>query len=60
MFKRLEGVLKEFKHLDHKDDPEFTSKILHLKRDVANFRKQLEKENPVKQTSLAIGRTELF
>ncbi len=60
MFKRLAAALKEFKQLDHKDDPEFISKILHLKRDVADFRKQLEKENPVKQSSLATGRIELF
>jgi len=60
MFKRLSGALKEFKHLDHKDDPEFIRKILKLKQDVAKFRTELEKENPVKQSSLSIGRTELF
>ena len=60
MFKRLDGALKEFKHLDQKDDPEFISKILQLKQDVAKFRTELEKENPVKQSSLSIGRTELF
>jgi len=60
MFKRLDGALKEFKHLDQKDDPEFISKILQLKQDVEKFRTELEKENPVKQSSLSIGRTELF
>ena len=60
MFKRLNDALQELKHLDHKDDPEFISKIHELKRDVENFRTELEKENPVKQTSLAIGKTELF
>ncbi len=60
MFKRLGSALKEFRQLDHKDDPEFIRKILKLKQDVAKFRTELEKENPVKQSSLAIGRTELF
>ncbi len=60
MFKRLDSALKEFKRLNHKDDPEFTRKILNLKQDVANFRTELEKANPVKQYSLATGRTELF
>ena len=60
MFKRLNSALKEFKLLDHKDDPEFIKKILRLKSDAANFRKELEKKNPVKQSSLATGRTELF
>ena len=60
MFKRLNIALKEFKQPDHKNDPEFFSKILQLKQDVANFRTELKKENPVKQSSLAIGRTELF
>jgi len=60
MFKRLGKALKEFKHLDHKEDPEFISKILQLKQDVAKFRTELEKENPVKQSSLSIGRTEFF
>jgi len=60
MFKRLDGALKRFKRLDHKEDPEFISEILQLKQDVAKFRTELEKENPVKQSSLSIGRTELF
>lgn len=60
MFKRLDGALKEFKNLDHKDDPEFVHKVLQLKRDVAKFRTELDRENPVKQSSLSIGRTELF
>lgn len=60
MFKRLDSALKEFRHLKQKDDPEFIRKIINLKQDVANFRTELEKANPVKQFSLAIGRTELF
>lgn len=60
MFKRLDGALKRFKRLDHKEDPEFISEILQLKQDVAKFRTELEKKNPVKQSSLSIGRTELF
>ena len=60
MFKRLDSALKRFKHMDHKDDPEFIREILQLKKDVAKFRTELERENPVKQSSLSIGRTELF
>ena len=60
MFKRLDSALKEFKHMDHKNDPELISKILRLKQDVANFRTELEKGNPVRQFTLATGRTELF
>jgi hypothetical protein len=60
MFKRLGKALKELRQLDHKDDPDFISRILELKQDVANLRTELEKENPVKQSSLAIGKTELF
>jgi len=60
MFQRLDSVLKEFRHLDDKDDPEFIRKIFRLKQDVANFRTELEKGNPVRQFTLATGRTELF
>jgi len=60
MFKRLDGALKRFKHMENKEDPEFISEILQLKQDVAKFRTELEKENPVKQSSLSIGRTEIF
>ena len=54
MFKRLDGALKRFKHLDHKEDPEFISEILQLKQDVAKFRTELEKENPVSYTHLTL------
>ena len=60
MFKRLGDALHELKRLDHKDDPEFISRILELKQDVAKFRTELDKKNPVKQSSLSIGKTELF
>jgi LmbE family N-acetylglucosaminyl deacetylase len=60
MFKRLNVALQKLKHLDHRDDPGFISSIRDLKRDVEKFRIELEKENPVKQTSMTIGRTELF
>ena len=60
MFKRLGDAMKQLRKLDQKDDPEFISRVLELKQDVENFRVELEKENPVKQTSLTIGKTELF
>lgn len=60
MFKRLGDTMKQLRQLDQKDDPEFIPRVLELKQDVENFRVELEKENPVKQTSLAIGKTELF
>ena len=60
MFKRLADALKELRRLEHKNDPAFISKIQQLKQDVEKFRIELENENPVKQSSLAIGKTELF
>ena len=60
MFKRLDKALKELRHMKQTRDPEFISRILALKNDVERLRKELDKENPVKQSSLAIGKTELF
>ena len=61
MFKRLNDALQELKKSrSKKDDPEFISRIKALKQDVAAFRTQLDEENPVRQSSLATGKTELF
>ena len=60
MFKRLNEALNELKHLDHKDDPAFISRIMELERDVLKFRAELEKENPVNISAFSIGKTELF
>ena len=60
MFKNLDETLKELKTLDNENSPELMTRIQDIKQDVETFRTELEKENPVKQTSLAIGKTELF
>ena len=60
MFYKLDNTLKELKDVDHRNDPSFISRIKEIKRDVEKFRLELEMENPVKQSSLAIGKTELF
>ncbi len=60
MFNRVDDALKELKHLDHKDDPAFKSRIMELERDVLKFRAELEKENPVSLSTLTTGKTELF
>jgi len=60
MFKQLADTLKELKNMDHKNDPAFISKVQELQQDVESLRIELEKENPVKQSTLTIGRTELF
>lgn len=59
-FKKLADTLKELKTLDHKNDPAFISRVQEIKHDVESLRIELEKENPVKQSTLTIGRTELF
>jgi len=60
MFKKLATYLEEIKKLDYQATPAFDSRIAELKRDVTILRTELEKENPVKQSSLTIGKTELF
>jgi len=60
MFKNLDDALKELNNLDHKNDLAFISRVKEIKRDVKKLGKELEKENPVKQSSLTIGKTELF
>ncbi|MDT8282172.1 MAG: hypothetical protein RQ982_05080, partial [Gammaproteobacteria bacterium] len=60
MFKKLSASLEGMKNIDYKYNPELSSQVLELKREVNNLRTELEKENPVKQSTLAIGRTELF
>jgi len=60
MFKKLAVYLEEIKKSDYKATPAFNSRIVELKREVTNLRTELEKENPVKQSSLTTGRTELF
>lgn len=60
MFKKLADSLEQTKKLDYEYTPEFNARVLELKHEVNELRKELEKENPVKQSSLAIGKTELF
>jgi uncharacterized protein Yka (UPF0111/DUF47 family) len=60
MFKKLADSIEDSKKLDYEYTQEFNEKITTLKREVNELRKELEKENPVKQSSLAIGKTELF
>ena len=60
MFKKLANSLEDMKKYNYEHNPELTSRVLELKHDVNNLRKELEKENPVKQSSLAIGKIELF
>lgn len=60
MFKDLATNLEEIKKLDYKFNSAFNSRILALKHDVNNLKNELQKENPVKQSSLTTGKTELF
>ena len=60
MFTKLAANLEEIKKLEYKFDPAFNSRISELKSDVYDLKKELDKENPVKQSSLSTGRTELF
>ena len=60
MFKNLEVNLQEIKSLDYKYDPAFIARISELKKDVDDLKKELQKENPVKQSSLTTGNIELF
>lgn len=60
MFKKLATYLDEIKNSDCQSASTFNARIIELKRDVNELRLELEKENPVKQTSLATGKTELF
>ncbi len=60
MFKKLAVTIEEIKKQDCEYSPEFSSKILELKQDVNKLGIELEKDNPVKQSSLTIGKTELF
>lgn len=60
MFKKLAAYLDEVKKLDYQTTPAFNSRIAELKNDVKILRSELEKENPVKQSSLTTGKTELF
>jgi len=60
MFKKLADSIEESKKLDYEYTSEFSTKILALKREVNDLRTELEKETPVKQSSLVTGKTELF
>lgn len=60
MFKNLEVNLEEIKSLDYKFDPAFGARISELRKDVDVLKKELQKENPVKQSSLTTGKIELF
>jgi hypothetical protein len=60
MFKKLATYLDEIKNSDCQSASTFNARIIELKRDVNELRLELEKENPVKQSSLATGKTELF
>lgn len=60
MFNKLATYLEEIKGSGYKITPDFNSRITELTRDVADLRTELEKENPVKQSSLTTGNTELF
>ena len=60
MFKKLAASLEQTKKLNYQYTAEFSERALELKREVTELRTELEKENPVKQSSLAIGKTELF
>lgn len=60
MFNKLAAYLDEIKALQYKATPEFNARIDELKQDVSMLRIELEKENPVKQSSLSTGKTELF
>ena len=60
MFNKLAAYLEEIKKLDYKSTPEFNDRIHELRHDVTKLRIELEKENPVKQSSLSTGKTELF
>ena len=57
MFKNIATNLEK---LDCKFNSAFNSRILALKHDVNNLKNELQKENPVKQSSLTTGKTELF
>ncbi|MBT8119013.1 MAG: hypothetical protein KJN89_04780 [Gammaproteobacteria bacterium] len=60
MFNKLATYLDEIKELEYKSAPAINDRIHDLRHDVAKLRIELEKENPVKQTSLSTGKTELF
>ena len=57
LFERLNQDVNKLKSADHE---EYGQVLSAMKVDVAQVRKQLEKENPVKQTSMGAGGIELF
>ena len=60
MFNKLAAYLEEIKKLEYKATPEFNDRVHELRDDVTKLRIELEKENPVKQSSLSTGKAELF
>jgi len=60
MFSKLATSIEQAKALNYEYTQSFYESIQTLKQEVSELRTELEKENPVKQTSLVIGKTELF
>lgn len=60
MFKKLATYLDEIKKSENRNTVTFNSSVIELIKDVKDLRLELEKENPVKQSSLTTGKTELF
>ena len=60
MFDKLATGIEELKNNNYQYNSEDNSTIRELNADVQKLRIELEKESPVKQTSLSTGKTELF
>ena len=60
MFKKLANYLDEIKKSGNRNTATLNYKVIELIKDVKALSLELEKENPVKQSSLNTGKTELF
>jgi len=60
LFAELDGKLTEIKQMDAEDGVAIQLRILEMYKEVGLFRTKLEKENPVKQSTMEAGKIELF
>lgn len=60
LFNELETLLGKIKTLDSFELSEVTEQIHKMQSEIGHFRVKLEKENPVKQSTMEEGKIELF
>lgn len=60
LFVSLSRKLFELKDLDPQDSMQIADYIEAMQKEITHFRITLEKANPVRQTSMGVGKTELF